>query len=58
MLYPELFKQLESVRWNMERDIPGGPGDASFDQLHRCRIQPFGLQGALEMIQGVSLVGR
>jgi len=22
MLYPELFKQLEAVRWNMERDIP------------------------------------
>jgi hypothetical protein len=22
MLYPELFRQLESVRWNMERDIP------------------------------------
>ncbi len=22
MLYPELFKQLESVRWNMEKDIP------------------------------------
>ena len=22
MLYPELFKQLEAVRWNMETDIP------------------------------------
>jgi len=22
MLYPELFKQMESVRWDMERDIP------------------------------------
>ena len=22
MLYPELFRQLESVRWNMEKDIP------------------------------------
>ena len=22
MLYPELFKQLEAVRWNMDRDIP------------------------------------
>ena len=22
MLYPELFRQLEAVRWNMERDIP------------------------------------
>ena len=27
MLYPELFKQLESVRWDMDRDIPW----ASFD---------------------------
>ena len=22
MLYPELFKQLESVRWDMDNDIP------------------------------------
>ena len=22
MLYPELFKQLEAVRWNMDTDIP------------------------------------
>jgi hypothetical protein len=22
MLYPELFRQLESVRWNMEKDVP------------------------------------
>ena len=22
MLYPELFKQLEAVRWNMDDDIP------------------------------------
>jgi hypothetical protein len=29
MLYPELFRQLESVRWNMERDIPWERFDAS-----------------------------
>jgi hypothetical protein len=29
MLYPELFKQLEAVRWNMERDIPWDSFDAS-----------------------------
>ncbi|HEU4622801.1 MAG TPA: acyl-ACP desaturase [Burkholderiaceae bacterium] len=29
MLYPELFKSLESVRWNMERDIPWDRFDAS-----------------------------
>ena len=27
MLYPELFKQLESVRWNMDTDIPWGRFD-------------------------------
>ncbi|WP_395668581.1 ferritin-like domain-containing protein [Rhodoferax sp.] len=30
MLYPELFKQLESVRWDMENDIPW----ASFEAKH------------------------
>ena len=29
MLYPELFKQLESVRWDMDRDIPWDTFDAS-----------------------------
>jgi hypothetical protein len=29
MLYPELFRQLEAVRWNMERDIPWERFDAS-----------------------------
>ncbi len=29
MLYPELFRQLEAVRWNMERDIPWSSFDAS-----------------------------
>jgi rubrerythrin len=29
MLYPELFKQLEAVRWNMDTDIPWGQFDAS-----------------------------
>lgn len=29
MLYPELFKQLEAVRWNMERDIPWEGFDGS-----------------------------
>src|SRR5256884_7956843 len=27
MLYPELFKSLESVRWNMETDVPWGTFD-------------------------------
>ena len=29
MLYPELFKQLESVRWDMDKDIPWDKFDAS-----------------------------
>ena len=29
MLYPELFRSLESVRWNMEQDVPWGEFDAS-----------------------------
>lgn len=29
MLYPELFKQLEAVRWNMDKDIPWSSFDAS-----------------------------
>ena len=29
MLFPELFKQLEAVRWNMDRDIPWSSFDAS-----------------------------
>jgi hypothetical protein len=29
MLYPELYKSLESVRWDMEKDIPWDTFDAS-----------------------------
>jgi hypothetical protein len=29
MLYAELFKQLEAVRWDMGRDIPWATFDAS-----------------------------
>jgi hypothetical protein len=29
MLYPELFKQLESVRWDMDKDIPWDSFDAT-----------------------------
>jgi hypothetical protein len=29
MLYPELFKQLEAVRWNMDHDIPWAGFDAA-----------------------------
>ena len=29
MLYPELFRQLESVRWDMDKDIPWQSFDAT-----------------------------
>ena len=29
MIYPELFKQLEAVRWNMDKDIPWDHFDGS-----------------------------
>ena len=29
MLYPELFRSLEAVRWDMEKDIPWDRFDAS-----------------------------
>ena len=29
LLYPDLFRSLESVRWNMEKDVPWGKFDAS-----------------------------
>jgi hypothetical protein len=29
MLYPELFRSLESVRWSMESDIPWDRFDAA-----------------------------
>ena len=31
MLYPELFKQLEAVRWNMDKDIP-------WEQIGRAHV--------------------
>ncbi|MET5021505.1 ferritin-like domain-containing protein, partial [Burkholderia pseudomallei] len=29
MLYPELYKSLEAVRWDMEKDIPRDKFDSS-----------------------------
>ncbi|MDS0804302.1 ferritin-like domain-containing protein, partial [Burkholderia cenocepacia] len=29
MLYPELFRSLEAVRWDMEKDIPWNRFDAA-----------------------------
>ena len=41
MLYPELFRQLEAVRWNMDTDIPWGrfdPGLLSNDQAQTVKM--------------------
>jgi hypothetical protein len=41
MLYPELFKSLEAVRWNMERDVPWDAFDASKlsdEQAHTIKM--------------------
>ena len=41
MLYPELFKQLESVRWDMAKDIPWDSFDASLltdEQAHTIKM--------------------
>ena len=41
MLYPELFKQLEAVRWNMDTDIPWDqfhPGQLSDEQASTIKM--------------------
>jgi hypothetical protein len=46
MLYPELFKQLEAVRWDMEKDIPWGDFDA--DQLTDEQAQTIKMNAITE----------
>ena len=46
MLYPELFKQLEAVRWDMEEDIPWGDFDA--DQLTDEQAQTIKMNAITE----------
>jgi hypothetical protein len=41
MLYPELFKQLESVRWDMARDIPWDTFDATLLSDEQARTIKF-----------------
>ena len=41
MLYPELFKQLESVRWDMDKDIPWDSFDPTLlsdEQAQTCLL--------------------
>jgi hypothetical protein len=37
MLYPELFKQLEAVRWDMDKDIPWDRSTPSCSPTSRRR---------------------
>ena len=41
MLYPELFKQLESVRWDMARDIPWDSFDSALLSDEQARTIKF-----------------
>jgi hypothetical protein len=45
MLYPELFKQLEAVRWDMDKDIPWASFDAS--KLSAEQAQTIKLNGII-----------
>ena len=46
MLYPELFKQLESVRWDMDKDIPWADfeGDKLSDVVVLAQAQNQGIR--------------
>ena len=46
MLYPELFKQMESVRWDMDRDVPWQTFDAT--QLSDEQAQTIKLNAITE----------
>ena len=46
MLYPELFKQLEAVRWNMDTDIPWDQFDAT--QLTEAQAQTIKMNAITE----------
>ncbi|MEZ7848507.1 MAG: ferritin-like domain-containing protein [Polaromonas sp.] len=46
MLYPELFKQLEAVRWDMDKDIPWSSFDAS--QLSEEQAQTIKMNAITE----------
>lgn len=46
MLYPELFKSLEQVRWNMETDVPWDKFDAS--KLSREQAQTIKMNAITE----------
>jgi hypothetical protein len=46
MLYPELFKQLEAVRWDMDKDIPWASFDAS--QLSEEQAQTIKMNAITE----------
>ena len=63
MLYPELFKQLEAVRWNMDSDIPWDKFDAgllSDEQAQTIKMNAITEWSALRglRIPGIRVMGR
>ncbi|MDX1331196.1 MAG: hypothetical protein R3317_11315, partial [Burkholderiaceae bacterium] len=56
MLYPELFKQLEAVRWDMDKDIPWKDFDPKIQFLAAsARVRPeFMLAYATAALGGIS----
>jgi len=54
MLYPELFKQLEKVRWNMGSDIPWDdfePSKLSDEQAHTIKMNAITEWAALPAVE-------
>ena len=56
MLYPELFRSLESVRWNMEKDINWDQFDAS--KLSEEQAQTIEMKAVTEWSALAALPGR
>ena len=61
MLYPELFKQLEAVRWNMDTDIPWAsfqPGLLTEEQAQTIKMNAITEWAALPAyVLGILLLG-
>ena len=61
MLYPELFRSLEEVRWNMEKDIPWDQFDASKlsdEQAQTIRMNAITEWSALPATEMFLQIGR
>ena len=56
MLYPELFKQLEAVRWSMDTDIPWDRFDPAALGRHEVVVVPQGA-GAVRKVAACGMLG-